>query len=105
MWNVENRNCDNQIELCYSSDLTQDEWLLIAPLIPPAKRGGRRRSVELREMANGVIYVLSTKCQWRHMPKDLSPSGTLFGYLDLWTYQGVIDRIHPALFIKIWTNG
>lgn len=101
MWNIENRHRDNRDRLRYPSDVTEDEWVLIAPLIPPAKRGGRRRSVDLREVVNGVIYVLSTRCQWRHMPANLPPASTLFGYLDLWTYQGVIDRMHHALFVDL----
>jgi transposase len=73
---------------------------LIAPLIPPAKRGGRKRSVDVREVVNGLLYVLSTGCQWRYVPKDLSARSTLYGYFDLWTYHGVIDRIHHALYVQ-----
>lgn len=101
MWNVENRHCENRETLRYPSGVTEDEWLLIASIIPLAKRGGRRRSVDLREVVNGVVYVLSSKSQWHHMPPDLPLASTLFGYLDLWTHQGVIDRIHHALFIDI----
>ena len=60
-------------KLRYPSDLTDDEWSHIEPIIPPAKRGGRKRSVELREVVNGLMYVLSTGCQWRYVPKDLPP--------------------------------
>jgi transposase len=51
-------------------------------LIPPAKRGGNRRHVNVREVVNGIMYVLSTGCQWRAVPKDLPPRSTLFSYLD-----------------------
>ena len=54
----------------------------MAPLIPPAKRGGRRREVEMREVVNGMMYVLSTGCQWRCIPKDLPPASTVHGYLN-----------------------
>ena len=64
----------------YPSDLTDDEWSHVEPLIPPAKRGRRKRSVEPREIVNGLMYVLSTGCQWRYVPKDLPPKSTLFGY-------------------------
>ena len=77
-----------------------DEWALIAPLIPPAKRGGRRRSVNVREVVNGLLYILSTGCQWRYVPSDLPPRSTLFNYFDLWTYHGVIDRIHHSLYVQ-----
>ena len=80
--------------------MTHDEWALIAPLMPPAKRGGRKRSVDVREAVNGLLYVLSTGCQWRYVPKDFPPKTTLFGYFDLWTYHGVIDRIHHALYLQ-----
>jgi len=59
--------------------VTDDEWVMIAPVIPPAKRGGRRRSVDVREVVNGLLYVLSTGCQWRYMPKDLPPKSALYG--------------------------
>src|SRR5674476_972376 len=78
MWTVETRPRYNRDKLRYPSDLTDDEWALVAPLIPAAKRGGRRRSVDVREVANGLMYVLSTGCQWRYVPKDLPPKSTLF---------------------------
>jgi len=71
MWTSENRPKYNRDKLRYPSDLTNDEWSHVEPLIPPAKRGGRKRSVEPREIVNGLMYVLSTGCQWRYVPKDL----------------------------------
>jgi transposase len=79
------------------------------PFIPPAKRGGNKRRVNLREIVNGrsklckqrlrrVMYVLSTGCQWRAIPKDLPPNSTVFAYLDLWIYDGTLDRMHHALY-------
>ena len=100
MWTSENRLKYNRDKLRYPSDLTDDEWSHIAPIIPPAKRGGRKRSVELREVVNGLMYVLSTGCQWRYVPKDLPPKSTLFGYFDLWDWDGTLDRIHHALYVK-----
>lgn len=100
MWTAENRPRYNRDSLRYPSDLTDDEWGLIGALIPPAKRGGRRRSVDVREIVNGLLYVLSTGCQWRYVPKDFPPKTTLYGYFDLWTYHGVIDRIHHTLYIQ-----
>ena len=100
MWTAENRDRYNRDRLRYPSDLTDEEWLLIGALIPPAKRGGRRRSVDIREVINGLLYVLSTGCAWRYVPKDLPPKSTLFEYFDLWTYHGVIERIHHALYVR-----
>lgn len=101
MWTPDNRNRYERRGLRYPSDLTDAEWALIAPLIPPAKRGGRRRSVNLREVVNGLLYVLETGCPWRHLPKDFPPKSTVHGYLDLWNYDGTLDRIHEALYIKL----
>jgi len=83
-----------------SCDLTDDVWSHVEPLIPAGKRGGRKRSVEPREIVNGLMYVLSTGCQWRYVPKDLPPKSTLFGYFDLWNWYGTLDRIHHALCVK-----
>ena len=100
MWTSENRPKYNRDKLRYPSDLTDEEWSHIEPLIPPAKRGGRKRSVEPREIVNGLMYVLSTGCQWRYVPKDLPPKSTLFDYFDLWNWDGTLDRIHHALYVK-----
>jgi transposase len=100
MWSAANRPRYDRDKLRYPSDLTEEEWALIGPLIPKAKRGGRRRSVDVREVVNGLMYVLSTGCQWRAVPKDLPPKSTLFSYFDLWTYEGVIDQIHHALYVQ-----
>ena len=71
MWTSKNRGRYDRSALRYPSDLTDDEWALIEPLIPPAKRGGNKRHVDEREVMNGIMYVLSTGCQWRAIPKDL----------------------------------
>ena len=72
MWTTENRARYDRNKLRYPSDLTDEEWALIEPLIPPAKRGGNKRAVNVREVVNGLMYVLSTGCQWRAIPKDLA---------------------------------
>jgi transposase len=100
MWTTENRPKYDRDKLRYPSDVTDAEWAHIASLIPPAKRGGRKRSVDLREVVNGLMYVLSTGCQWRYVPKDLPPRSTLFDYFDLWTWDGTLERIHHALYVK-----
>ena len=73
MWTTENRRRYDRDRLRYPSDLTDLEWEEIRPPIPPAKRGGGKRTVDMREVVNGVMYVLSTGCQWRYIPKDLPP--------------------------------
>jgi len=59
--------------------------------IPPAKRGGNKRHVEVREVMNGIMYILSTGCLWRAIPKALPPRSTLFDYLDLFSYDGTLE--------------
>ena len=98
MWTKENRIRYNRDKLRYPSDLIDAEWSLLELLIPPAKRGGNKRRVNLREIVNGIMYVLSTGCQWRAIPKDLPPRSTVFAYLDLWIYDGTLDRMHYALY-------
>ena len=98
MWTKENRWRYDRSKLRYPSDVTNEEWALIEPLIPPAKGGGKTRTVVMREVVNGLMFVLSTGCQWRAIPKDLPPKSTVYGYFDLWTWDGTIGRIHEALY-------
>jgi len=100
MWTRKNRQRYDRSRLRYPSDLTDDEWGHVEPLIPPAKRGGSKRGVDIREVMNGIMYVLSTGCQWRAVPKDLPPRSTLFDYLNLWTWDGTLDRMHHALYVE-----
>jgi transposase len=105
MWTSKNRGRYDRSALRYSSDLTDDEWALVEPLIPPARRGGNKRHVDEREVMNGIMYVLSTGCQWRAIPKDLPPRSTVHDYLDLWSYDGTLDRIHHALYVECRERG
>ena len=99
MWTRKNRSLYDRKGLRYPSDLTDPEWALIAPLIPPAKRGGRKREVDVREILNGILYVLGTGCQWRALPKDLPPKSTVHNYFTLWEWEGTLDRIHHHLYV------
>src|SRR5688572_23679059 len=100
MWAVENRGRYNRDQLRYPSDVTEEEWAEVATLIPPARRGGRKRRVNIREVFNGLLYVLSTGCQWRAIPKDLPPRGTIYDYFTLWHADGTLGRIHNALYVR-----
>ena len=100
MWTNENRARYDRSKLRYPSDLTDEEWALVTPLIPPSKRGGNKRTVNVREVVNGLMYILSTGCQWRAMPKDLPPRSTVYDYLDLWDWDGTLNRIHEALYVR-----
>jgi len=100
MWTDENRAGYDRSKLRYPSDLTDQEWSLIEPLIAPARRGGNRRTVVVRDVVDGVMYILSTGCQWSALPKDLPPRSTVNDYFRRWDDDGTLDRIHHALYIQ-----
>jgi transposase len=100
VWTIKNRPSYNRDKLRYPSDLTDAEWAHIRPLIPRAKRGGGERRVDMREGVNGVMYVLSTGCQWRYISKDLPPRSTVNDYFCLWSYNGTLENIHDVLYIN-----
>lgn len=100
MWSTENRARYDRSRLRYPSDLTDEEWALVAPGIPAAKQGGNKRTVDVREVLNGLMYVLSTGCQWRAIPKDLPPRSTVNYYFCRWQHDGTLDRLHHALYVR-----
>ena len=99
MWKPEHRRAAERRGLRYPSDLSDAEWALVEPAIPPAKRGGRRREVNVREVLNAILYVLSTGCQWKALPKDLPPKSTAHAYFMLWEWDGTLERLHHALYL------
>ena len=82
-------------------DLMDEEWALVAPLIAPSRRGGRKRVVNVREILNAIFYVLWTGCQWKALPKDLPPKSTAHWYFMLWDWDGTLERIHDALYVAV----
>jgi transposase len=98
MWSKENRTRYDRGRLRYPSDLTHKKWAVVAPLISPAKRSGNKCRVDVREIVDGLLYVLSTGCQWRAIPKDLPPGSTLFGYFQRREWDGTLERIHHILY-------
>ena len=101
MWKPEHRKAADRRGLRYDSDLIDEEWALVEPLIRPAKRGGRPRSVNVREVLNAIFHVLWTGCQWKALPKDLPPRSTVWEYLDLWEWDGTLNRIHHVLSVEV----
>lgn len=97
MWSRADRARYERRGLRYPSDLTDAEWALTAGHIPPARRGGRRREVDVREVLQGILCVPETGCQWRHLPGDVPPRSTVWESFDLWRYDGTLDRIHEML--------
>jgi len=88
----------------YPSDLTDAQWALIEPLLPPPKsgtlKGGRPRTVDLREVMNGILYLLRTGGAWRMLPHDLPPWGTVHYYYWRWRREGVWQQLHDQLYIE-----
>jgi transposase len=99
MWKAEHRSAVNRGSGRYPSDLTDPEWTLIESMIPPARRGGRPRDVNVREVLNAICYVLETGCQWKALPKDMPPKSTAHYYFILWGWDGTLERIWDALYV------
>ena len=100
MWTRENRPKYDRSRLRYPSDVTDEEWALIGPLIPPAKRGGNKRTIDERAVLDGVMYILSTGCQWAALPKDMPPKSTVHDHLRRRDADRTLDRIHHALYVR-----
>ena len=89
----------------YPSDLTDAQWALLAPLIPPAEPGGREREVDMHEIFNGIIYVLRSGCSWRMLPHDLPPWGTVHYYYRRFRRDGTWLNVHDRLRTKVRRGG
>ena len=81
----------------YDSDLTEAQWRLIEPLLPPPAAAGRREKHPRRAIVNAILYVVRTGCAWRLLPKDYPPWQTVFWYFRRWQADGSLDRLHDAL--------
>jgi putative transposase len=81
----------------YPSDVNEDEWALLAPLIPPAKPRGRPRSVDMRRIVNGLFYILRSGCAWRYLPQEYGPWQTVYWYFRQWRLDGTWIRLHAHL--------
>jgi transposase len=98
MWTAANRNPYARQGLRYPSDVTDAEWDLVRPFLVSSKHKGSPSPERVRAILNGVLYVLSTGCQWRALPKDLPPRSTVHGWFVRWHCDGVLDRLHFALY-------
>ena len=81
----------------YPSDLTDEQWELIEPWLPPAKPGGWPRTTDLREVLNGILYLVRTGCSWRMLPHDFPPWPTVHDYYWKYRRDGIWNQIHEAL--------
>lgn len=85
------------IRPAYPSDLTDAQWARLVPLLPAAKPGGHPRTVDLREVINGLLYLLREGCRWRALPHDFPPWSTVYGYFWHWRRDGTWLRVHDPL--------
>lgn len=85
----------------YPTDLTDKEWRILAPLIPPPKSGGRKREVEVRAVLNAIFYLLRTGCAWRLLPNDFPKWRTVYDYFRKWKRDGTWKKVHDALRNKV----
>jgi len=83
----------------YTSDLTDQQWSLIEPLIPPARTGGDKRTTDMRQVVDGILYVLKNGCQWRDLPGDFAPSWeAVYAFFHRWSSSdGTLERIYDTL--------
>jgi len=81
----------------YPSDVSENEWRILEPLIPPAKPGGRPRTTDMREVINAILYLDRTGSQWRALPREFPPWSTVWSYFRTWRNMGIWKRMHTAL--------
>ena len=85
----------------YPSDLTDRQWSIIEPLIPPAQPGGRHRSVDMRRVIDGILYLSRSGCSWRMLPHEFPPWGTVHYYYRRFRLDGTWQKIHDKLREKV----
>ena len=91
------RTATTQARRLYDTDLTDSQWDILEPLLPPPPGGGRPRTTDMREVLNAVFYKLRSGCAWHLLPHDFPPAGTVYGYFNQWRRDGTIARMHDAL--------
>lgn len=101
MWTEITRANYDRSDLRYASDLTDAEWALIEAFLPPAKRLGRPRTTDLREVVNALLYMMRTGCQWRMLPREFPPRSTVQRYFYAWREEGTWPRINHELLMRV----
>ena len=85
----------------YATDLSDEQWAILEPLIPQGKSGGRRREVDMREVVNAILYLNRTGCQWDMLPHDLPPKSTVYEYFAAWRDDGTWQRVMDELRAQV----
>lgn len=85
----------------YPSDLSDLEWSIVKPLLPPVKNRGRKRETDLREIVNAILYLLNEGCKWRSLPHDFPPWSTVRTYFDRWKRKRVWYQLNKVLREKL----
>jgi putative transposase len=85
----------------YPSDLTDAQWAVLEPWIPPARPGGRPRKTDMREVVNAIFYFTREGCSWRGLPHDFPPWKTVYNYFEAWKRDGTWDQFLTALRLRV----
>ena len=85
----------------YPSDMTDEEWAILEPLIPDSRSGGRPRSANMHEVMNGIFYVLRGGIPWRFLPKEFPPWKTVYHYFRLWRMDGTWEMMNARLRAQV----
>ena len=101
MWQAENRKRYDHKTTRYPSDLADEEWALVEPHLPPPTKGRRHPALDRREVMNAILYVLTTGCQWRQLPKDFPSKSAVHKYMLALQLDGVLTRIHHDLYGQV----
>jgi len=95
---------ETPIRNAYPTDLTDAQWAILEPLVPPSKHGGRPRTVDIREVINTILYLNRTGCQWDMLPHDLLPKSTVYEYFAQWRDDGTWAKFLDALRVQVRTQ-
>ena len=101
MWTAFARTHYERVNTRYASDVTDDEFGLIAPLLPSARRGGRPRTTDLRKVLNAILYLIRTGCPWDMLPKEFPPKSTVYDYFRRFWQDGIWHRIWMILLMQV----
>jgi putative transposase len=95
---------ETPVRKTYPSDLTDAQWVILEPLVPASKHGGRPRKVNMREVINAILYLNRTGCQWDMFPHDLLPKSTVYEYFAQWRDDGTWAKFVDALRVEVRTQ-